>query len=126
MTTYPHYKIITIAAAACIAAMVLPGCHHADDAPEKDTKFEVTAGLLNSLLKDTVKEASALTQITLTGSIAPDETKMVKIFPLVSGVAEDVKVQLGDVGAKRTNGCYFKKRRNGRGLPKITFHQTRM
>ena len=100
MTTYPHYKIITIAAAACIAAMVLPGCHHADDAAEKDTKFEVTAGLLNSLLKDTVKEASALTQITLTGSIAPDETKMVKIFPLVSGVAEDVKVQLGDVVQK--------------------------
>jgi len=55
---------------------------------------------LRSLLIDTVQEASALSQLTLTGSIAPDETKMVKIFPLVSGVAEEVKVQLGDVVQK--------------------------
>jgi len=77
-----------------IAAM--QGCHH-NDQPEKDNKFRITESFLNSLLIDTVQEASALSQITLTGSIAPDEAKMVKIFPLVSGVAEDVKVQLGDV-----------------------------
>jgi cobalt-zinc-cadmium efflux system membrane fusion protein len=52
------------------------------------------------VLIDTVKEASALTQLTLTGSIAPDENKMVKVFPMVSGVAHDVYVQLGDVVQK--------------------------
>jgi len=96
MTTYPHFKIITIAAALTAAAMVFTSCHHAET-PAKDAKFEVTADLLNSLLIDTVQEASALTQITLTGNIAPDEAKMVKIFPLVSGVAENINVQLGDV-----------------------------
>lgn len=92
----PRYKILSIVFALSAAALVL-GCHHAEDteAP-KDEKFEVTDSLINSLLIDTVKEASALSQITLTGSIAPDENKMVKIFPMVSGIAQDVHVQLGD------------------------------
>ncbi len=92
------YKIFTLMACFCMAALVLPGCHHADDAQDdKDTKFEVTDSLLKSLLIDTVEDASARTEITLTGSIAPDENKMVKVYPMVSGVAENVKVQLGDV-----------------------------
>jgi cobalt-zinc-cadmium efflux system membrane fusion protein len=76
--------------------MGLQSCHHAE-APQKDEKFEVTDSLLNSLLIDTVKEASALSEINLTGSIAADESKMVKIYPMVSGIAHDVNVQLGDV-----------------------------
>jgi cobalt-zinc-cadmium efflux system membrane fusion protein len=96
----PTYKILAIAFAFCAAALVLPGCHRADDSQEKDTKFEVTDTLLNSLLIDTVKDSSAISEITLTGSIAPDENKMVKVYPMVSGVAEDVHVQLGDVVKK--------------------------
>ena len=94
------HKIITLSVAFLMAGFALQSCHHADENQEKDAKFEVTDSLLNSLVIDTVKEASALTQLTLTGSIAPDETKMVKIYPLVSGVAEDVNVQLGDVVQK--------------------------
>jgi cobalt-zinc-cadmium efflux system membrane fusion protein len=97
---YTKYKIITLFTACLISGFALQSCHHADESQAKDTHFEVTDTLLNSLLMDTVKEASALTQITLTGSIAPDENKMVKIFPLVSGVAQDVHVQLGDVVQK--------------------------
>jgi len=99
MTGYRLFKIMSVAAAFISMAMLMQSCHHAET-PEKDTKFEVTDTLLNSLLVDTVQEASALTQITLTGNIAPDETKMIKIFPMVSGVAEDVNVQLGDVVSK--------------------------
>ena len=77
----------------------LQSCHRTDS-PQKDEKFEVTDSLLNSLLIDTVKEASALSQINLTGTIAADENKMVNIYPMVSGVAHDVKVQLGDVVSK--------------------------
>ena len=90
------YKLPIATAVFFTAIAAMQGCHHTDQ-PEKDTKFRITEAFLNSLLIDTVQEASALSQITLTGSIAPDETKMVKIFPLVSGAAEDVKVQLGDV-----------------------------
>lgn len=97
---YSKYKISTAALALLIACLGFQSCHHADENQEKDTRFQVTDSLLNSLLIDTVKEASALSQLTLTGSIAPDENKMVKVFPMVSGVAEDVNVQLGDVVQK--------------------------
>jgi cobalt-zinc-cadmium efflux system membrane fusion protein len=94
---YTNYKILTAAIALAISCTALQSCHHTDDNQEKDTRFQVTDSLINSLIIDTVKEASAISQITLTGSIAPDENKMVKIFPLVSGVAQNVNVQLGDV-----------------------------
>jgi cobalt-zinc-cadmium efflux system membrane fusion protein len=96
-TMYTKYKILTAAVAIAISGLALQGCHHAEEGEDKDTRFRVTDSLISSLLIDTVKEASALSQITLTGSIAPDENKMVKIFPMVSGVAQDVNIQLGDV-----------------------------
>lgn len=87
--------------ALLLAGMALPGCHRSENADDqKEQKFQVTDTLLRSLLIDTVKEASALSEISLTGSIAPDENKSVKIFPMVSGVAKDVNVQLGDVVSK--------------------------
>ncbi|HEY8931645.1 MAG TPA: efflux RND transporter periplasmic adaptor subunit [Mucilaginibacter sp.] len=97
---YTRYKIITLSITLALSGLALQSCHHTDDAQEKDTRFQVTDSLINSLLIDTVKEASAISQITLTGSIAPDENKMVKVYPLVSGVAQDVHVQLGDVVQK--------------------------
>ncbi len=91
------YKILLLASGFLATMLALQSCHHGDDDKQKDTRFQVTDTLLNSLLIDTVKEAGAYSQLTLTGSIAPDENKMVKIFPMVSGVAQDVNVQLGDV-----------------------------
>src|ERR1700722_12228252 len=99
MNMCAKYKIPAVVALFFAVIAALQGCHHADQT-DPDTKFHVTKAFLDELLIDTVQEASALSQLTLTGSIAPDETKMVKIFPLVSGVAADVKVQLGDVVQK--------------------------
>lgn len=96
---HTKYKILPVFAAVVLTGFTLQSCHHAEE-QEKDTRFQVTDTLLHSLLMDTVKEANALSQITLTGAIAPDENKMVKIFPMVSGVAQDVHVQLGDVVQK--------------------------
>jgi cobalt-zinc-cadmium efflux system membrane fusion protein len=98
---YHTYKIPLIAFVFFTVGFALQSCHRTEDASaQKDTKFEVTDTLLNSLLIDTVKEAGAISEITLTGSIAPDENKMVKIFPMVSGVVQDVHVQLGDIVQK--------------------------
>lgn len=100
MLTNP-YKIPVYALAIAMAGLVFQGCHRAESAEDqKDERFQVTDSLLNSLLIDTVKEASALSEINLTGSIAADENKMVNIYPMVSGVAHDVNVQLGDVVSK--------------------------
>lgn len=100
MLTHYRYKIFTVAFGLFAAAFTLQSCHHKEQEEEKQAKFQVTDTLINSLLIDTVKEAGAVSQITLTGSIAPDENKMVKIFPMVSGVVQDVHVQLGDVVQK--------------------------
>jgi cobalt-zinc-cadmium efflux system membrane fusion protein len=97
---YTKYKILTLTSALFATALTMQSCHHTDESQDKDTRFAVTDSLLKSLVIDTVKEASALSQITLTGSVAPDENKMVKIFPMVSGVAQNVHVQLGDVVQK--------------------------
>lgn len=94
-----RYNIFTFIIALGISIAALQGCRGHEE-PQKDEKFEVTDSLLNSLLIDTVKSASALSQINLTGTIAADENKMVNIYPMVSGVAHDVKVQLGDVVSK--------------------------
>ncbi len=96
MIIYAKHKILTFASAILIVGFVFQSCHRADESQEKDTRFQVTDSLLNAVLIDTVKAASALSQITLTGSIAPDENKMVKVYPMVSGVARDVNIQLGD------------------------------
>ena len=90
------YKQLACAFLLATTALSIQSCHHKDEEP-KDEKFEVTDSLLHSLLIDTVKEASALSEINLTGSIAADENKMVKIYPMVSGIAHDVHIQLGDV-----------------------------
>src|ERR1700761_2297153 len=93
---HPNYKILTLFA-FCSFGLAFQSCRHKTDDDQRDTRFHVTDTLLNSLLIDTVKDSSALSEITLTGSIAPDENKMVKVFPMVSGIAEDVHLQLGDV-----------------------------
>jgi cobalt-zinc-cadmium efflux system membrane fusion protein len=96
-----NYKILTMAVAIGTTALLFPSCTR-HDAPLKpqDNKFQVTDSLLGSLLVDTVQQASAVSQITLTGTIEPDENKIAKIYPLVSGVTENVNVLLGDVVSK--------------------------
>ncbi|HYK77054.1 MAG TPA: efflux RND transporter periplasmic adaptor subunit [Daejeonella sp.] len=84
----------------CAFAGSLGACTSKSATPKKEEKFVVTDTLLKSLLIDTVRQANANAEITLTGKIAPDEDKMVKIYPMVSGIVRDVHVQLGDVVKK--------------------------
>ena len=95
-----RHIIPLFAIAIAVVAMALQSCHRGDADGQKDEKFEVTDSLLNSLLIDTVKEASALSEINLTGTIDADATPLMPLYPLVSGVAHDVRVQLGDVVSK--------------------------
>lgn len=82
----------------CIGLYLLTGCNAKEEIAQLKTKekFVVSAELLKTVLIDTVQHANALSQLTLSGRIMADEDKMVKIFPLVSGIVQDVHVQLGD------------------------------
>lgn len=96
---HPILKNTIYVAAFCISALAIQSCTHKTNnaVEQKEAKFEVTDSLLKNLLIDTVQQANALSQITLSGKITPDDGKMVKIFPMVSGIAQNVRVQLGDV-----------------------------
>jgi cobalt-zinc-cadmium efflux system membrane fusion protein len=76
-------------------SMTISCTHKQEEA--KEEKFEVTDSLINSMLIDTVQQADRYSEMTLTGSIDPDEDKMAKIYPMVSGIVRNVHVQLGDV-----------------------------
>lgn len=78
-----------------LSAITFQACTHKP--PEvRNSKFKVTDSLIKSLVVDTVKIENARSEIMLSGRIAPDDGKTVKIYPLVSGIAQDVHVQLGD------------------------------
>ncbi|AFD09385.1 efflux RND transporter periplasmic adaptor subunit [Solitalea canadensis] len=80
--------------------LLFVGCSNDQPKAIKEEKFIVTDTLLSSLLIDTVKSSNSTSEITLTGKIVPDEDKMVKIYPMVSGLVQDVHVHSGDVVGK--------------------------
>nr|WP_199076703.1 efflux RND transporter periplasmic adaptor subunit [Pedobacter sp. ASV19] len=91
----------TVVALSIFTLSILQSCTKKEKpAADADNKFRITEKLLNDLVLDTVQENRAVSEIGLTGVVAPDENKMVKIFPLVSGITQDVHVQLGDVVQK--------------------------
>jgi cobalt-zinc-cadmium efflux system membrane fusion protein len=93
-----NIKTLFLFATASISVYAFTGCTGKSDAAtvKGDDKFQVTDSLVKSLVIDTIGQADALSELTLSGKITPDEDKMVKIFPFVSGIVKDIHVQLGD------------------------------
>ncbi|MBE7176220.1 MAG: efflux RND transporter periplasmic adaptor subunit [Mucilaginibacter polytrichastri] len=75
--------------------VLVAGCDRKKTQPA-ETRFEVTDALMKELLIDTVRQANASTALSLTGKVMPDEDKMVRIYPMVSGITENVRVHSGD------------------------------
>jgi len=83
---------------------MLQGCHHAEKmrTTKRSRSSRVTDTLLREALIDTVKGGErAIGEINLTGGIAPDENKMVKIFLMVSGVSAGCECTIGRCGRFR-------------------------
>nr|WP_068891652.1 efflux RND transporter periplasmic adaptor subunit [Pedobacter panaciterrae] len=98
---YNRHKLSVSGIALAITLLCLSACNKNEKtAAAKDPEFQLSEKLLQELVVDTVKEGSAISQLSLTGIVAPDENKMVRIFPLVSGITQDVHVQLGDLVKK--------------------------
>ena len=66
----------------------------------KEDSLVLSDSLLQRLKIDTVAASSNSSQLVLTGKITPDEDKMVRIFPMVSGIVSNIHVQVGDVVKK--------------------------
>ncbi len=74
---------------------VFAACHDPKPEPEKP-KYVITDSLMKTLQVDTVMNCPLVNSLMLTGKVAFNEDKVVRIFPMVSGMLTDVNVQLGD------------------------------
>ena len=83
----------------CLAVLglVLQGCHGENNKPVEETrKYVIPDSLLRTLTIDTVQTRQLVNTISFTGIVDVNQDNQVNIFPLVSGNARDIKVQLGD------------------------------
>jgi cobalt-zinc-cadmium efflux system membrane fusion protein len=62
----------------------------------ESTKFILGDSIAQLLTFDTVKTEAVQNELKLTGKITYNEEKVIKIFPLLGGTAQSVKVELGD------------------------------
>ena len=63
----------------------------------KEDSLLLSDSLLHRLNIDTVQGSANANQIEVTGKITPDEDKVIRIFPMVSGIVSNIHVQVGDV-----------------------------
>jgi cobalt-zinc-cadmium efflux system membrane fusion protein len=86
-----------------VALLALPlawgttACSHKEAAaPAAATGFTLSDTMLQSIKIDTVRAEPVRDELTLSGQIASDGNKTVKVYPLVGGVVEQLSVELGD------------------------------
>ncbi len=65
-----------------------------------NTPYCLSDTMQNKITIDTVKTETVKNSIALSGKIEANEDKWVKVFPVVGGVVEEMKVQLGDYVTK--------------------------
>jgi cobalt-zinc-cadmium efflux system membrane fusion protein len=80
-----------------LAGITLQGCKGEQKNPvEESRKYVIPDSLLRTLSMDTVQTRPLVNTIAFTGMVDANQDNQVNIFPLVSGNARDIKVQLGD------------------------------
>jgi len=78
------------------SALFFQSCSESAKKPEEKVKYVIPDSLLHTLRIDTVQKCPLVNALRLTGMVDFNQDKQVSIFSLVSGIVEDVKVQLGD------------------------------
>ncbi len=80
-----------------LSVSLLLACSHKKDAdtPATAVKFCIPDSLMNQLAFDTVALRPVSRELKLNGKITFDQDKVVRIYPLVSGLVVDVKTTLG-------------------------------
>jgi len=80
-----------------IIPLFVQSCKKADATPESDsTKYVLSDSLVRTLKFDTIQNCQMKNTITLTGKVSFNDDHVVKIYPMVSGIVQDIKVMLGD------------------------------
>src|SRR3979409_9142 len=79
-----------------LVTLTLGSCNNKAAEPAKRSQFCLTDTLQNKAVIDTVKMETVKNVIALSGKIEANEDKWIKVYPVVGGIVEELKVQLGD------------------------------
>ncbi|WP_460621092.1 efflux RND transporter periplasmic adaptor subunit [Hymenobacter tenuis] len=79
-------------------ALTLASCSNpeTDASPKAEASFILSDQMLRELQLDTVRVQPVRNELVLSGQIATDGDRTVKVYPLVGGVVEQLSVELGD------------------------------
>jgi cobalt-zinc-cadmium efflux system membrane fusion protein len=77
-------------------SMGMVSCHKSNEKPEQVKAFMLSDAMMGRIRIDTVTTEQVRNELKLVGKIVPDESKVIRVFPLVGGNVEDVAVELGD------------------------------
>ncbi|WP_291907174.1 efflux RND transporter periplasmic adaptor subunit [Chitinophaga sp. CB10] len=81
---------------ALAAAMMWSGCKHSEAEDTEKSTFVLSDTMLKNIKIDTAQLEPVQNELRLSGKVTPNGGKVLKVYPLVSGYVEDIKVQLGD------------------------------
>ncbi len=95
MTSFKHTIFIAGCFSFCVATSLLPSCTGHPVTPGTGSDTASLSSLLNKVSIDTATMRPIFDEIMLTGKVAPDEDKQIRIFPLVSGIVKKVNVHSG-------------------------------
>lgn len=87
---------ISILSLLVFAAAGWSACNHTQAEDADKTTFVLSDTMLNNIKIDTAAMQPVQNELRLSGKVIPNGGKVVKVYPLVSGYVQDVKVQLGD------------------------------
>jgi len=76
---------------------IIFSCNHNNENGSADrTAYTIPDSLMKKLIIDTVTNCPLVNAITLTGSVDFDQDHQLSIYPPVSGIVQDIKIQVGD------------------------------
>ncbi len=79
-----------------LAAVALAGCQKAKVKEVKKEGFRLSDTMMEQIVLDTVRLRPVQNELTFSGQIISNGDQTAKVFPLVGGVVENLKVELGD------------------------------
>lgn len=93
-------KSILISLLGGLLLLQLTSCRESEATPAANNTFCLTDTLQKKIQIATVQLDTVKNEVALSGKIEANEDKWIKVFPVVGGIVESLKVQLGDYVTK--------------------------
>jgi cobalt-zinc-cadmium efflux system membrane fusion protein len=95
-----NFKITSLAAYLFFllaGSFLIQSCNsNAEKKPEEKQKYIIPDSILKTINIDTVEKCQLVNSITLTGQVDFNQDNVRKIYPMISGNIQDIKIVLGD------------------------------